>query len=431
MLQIANNKVVKNAFWMIACKIIQMLLNLVVSILSARFLGPSGYGLLNYAASIVVFITPLTYLGFNSVLTRELLAAPDKEGETLGTSILLSLPCSICCILGIAAFVSIANPNEPMTLAVCTLYSILLIFQALELVQYWFHTHLKSKYPSVIMLLAYIPTSAYKIYLLFAGKSIYWFAVAQALDYMMIALALLFLYKKTGGQRLSFSFATARGMLSRSKHYIIANMMISIFSQMDKILLKVMIDDAALGLYSAALVCSGASSFVFGAIIDSARPAILTSKQIDEARYEEHVTRLYSVITYLSLAQCVAIIVLAPIMIRLFYGEQYMSAITVLRIAILSTPFSYFGAVRGVWLLAEEKQKYLWVMNLSGAVLNIVLNVIFISYWGILGAAIASVLTQFFTNVVMNMIIRPTRRNNTLMLKGLNPKFLINMIKKA
>ena len=50
-----------------------------------------------------------------------------------------------------------------------TLYSILLIFQALELVQYWFHTHLKSKYPSVIMLLAYIPTSAYKIYLLFAG----------------------------------------------------------------------------------------------------------------------------------------------------------------------------------------------------------------------------------------------------------------------
>ena len=41
-----SSKIVKNASWIIACKIVQALLSIVVTMLSARFLGPSGYGLI-------------------------------------------------------------------------------------------------------------------------------------------------------------------------------------------------------------------------------------------------------------------------------------------------------------------------------------------------------------------------------------------------
>ena len=58
-----NNKVFKNASWIIFCKIVQAVLNLVVTMLSARYLGPSGYGLINYAASVVAFVTPIMQLG--------------------------------------------------------------------------------------------------------------------------------------------------------------------------------------------------------------------------------------------------------------------------------------------------------------------------------------------------------------------------------
>ena len=91
--------------------------------------------------------------------------------------------------------------------------------------------------------------------------------------------------------------------------------------------------------------------------------------------------------------------------------------------------FSEMGHVRNVWILAEEKQKYLWVINLSGAVLNIVLNAFMIPFWGACGAAFASLLTQFFANFILGFIIKPLRENNRLMLQGLNPKFLLPEIK--
>ena len=51
-----------------------------------------------------------------------------------------------------------------------------------------------------------------------------------------------------------------------------------------------------------------------------------------------------------------------------------------------------------------------------------------IPIWGAVGAAVASVFTQFFTNVVIGFVFKPIRDNNKLMIKGLNPKVIIEMI---
>ena len=58
--------------------------------------------------------------------------------------------------------------------------------------------------------------------------------------------------------------------------------------------------------------------------------------------------------------------------------------------------FSYLGSVRNVWMLAENKQKYLWIINLSGALGNVILNLILIPIMGVNGAAVASLCTQIF-----------------------------------
>ena len=49
---------------------------------------------------------------------------------------------------------------------------------------------------------------------------------------------------------------------------------------------------------------------------------------------------------------------------------------------------------------------------------------------GINGAAIASLVTQFFTNFVIGYIIWPIHDNNRIVLQSLNPMILINGIKK-
>ena len=50
--------------------------------------------------------------------------------------------------------------------------------------------------------------------------------------------------------------------------------------------------------------------------------------------------------------------------------------------------------------------------------------------WGVVGAAVASLLTQIFTNVVIGFIIKPIRPNNRLMIAALNPVFLIAGMKQ-
>lgn len=420
-----SKQVFNNAKWIIICKIAQSLIQLVVGMLCARYLGPSNYGLINYAASIVAFAIPLMRLGFDATLVRELVNHPDKEGEIMGTALVMNIVSALLCMGGVTAFASVANMGDKQVILVCALYSTMLFFGAVEMIQYWYQYKLMSKYSSIIMLCAYVVVSAYKIFLLVTAKSVYWFALSHSLDFGIIGISLVLLYFKKGENRLTFSFTTGKEMLSQSKHYILAAMMIVVIQNTDHIMITNMTGQAENGYYSAAITCATMAQFVYTAIIDSFRPLILQTKKDDPVAYEKNVSRLYCITTYLSLAQCVVFVFGAKLIVGILYGEEYAPAVPVLQILVWYITFAYMGSVRNVWILAEEKQKYLWIINLSGAVFNVILNTIMIPVWGACGAAFASLLTQIFANLVLGFIMKPIRQNNVLMLKGLNPKFLI------
>lgn len=424
------NRITKNASWLIGCKIAQMLLGLVISMMSARYLGPSSYGMINYATSIITFVTPFVMLGMNSTVVQELLSDPENEGQVLGTML---LSCTVAAIGGMAASTSFAfifNAGETETILVVLIYSVILVTQVWEMLQYWFQAKLLSKYYAVVSLISYALVSAYKIYLLATKRSVYWFALSYALDYLLIALMLLVCYWKIGGQRFSFSFKRLGKMFSKSRYYILSALMVTFCAQTDKIMINAMIDEAATGFYSAATVCAGLVSFVFGALTDSFRPVILQSKTDEQSTYENNIKKLYSLIIYLALAVCIGTTVLARPLMHLTYGADYAPAIPMLRIAVWYTCFSYLGIVRNIWILAEGKQRYLWIVNAMGAVTNIVLNAALIPVMGANGAALASVVTQFVMNVGSGFVLKPFRYNNRLMAQALDPRLLIAMVKQ-
>jgi len=425
------NRIVKNSFWIIACKVLQMLLNLIVTMLTARYLGPSNYGLISYAASVVTFVVPVMQLGLRSTLVQELVNGPDKEGEILGTAVVMNIIGAFACIVGIISFTFLVNAGETETIIVCGLYSISLFFQATEMIQYWFQAKLESKYPSMAMVASYVVVSAYKIYLLVSGKNVYWFAVSQAIDAALISLILFWFYKKKGDQKLRFSWKLGKAMYAKSKYYIISGLMVNIFQLTDRIMLKLMLGDEITGYYSAAVACAGLSSFVFQAIIDSSRPSILFEHGHDKEKFGNNVSNLFSVIFYLSLVQCVGICVLAKPIILILYGNQYLNAVPALRLVVWYTSFSFLGTVRNIWILAEGKQSVLWKINMVGAMANVVLNYFMIPHWGIHGAAIASVFTQFFTNVIIGEIIVQIRPCNRLLYSGIHPKRIVRLVKKT
>ena len=281
------------------------------------------------------------------------------------------------------------------------------------------------------MLVAYLAVSAYKIFLLATQKNIYWFALSHAVEYGAVALLLFIFYFKKGGKRLTFSFSRVGKMLSKSKHYILAGLITVVIQNTDHVMLTMMIGETENGYYTAAITCAVIAQFVFTAITDSFRPMILLHKKENEVLYERDVSRLYGITVYLSILQSIAFTIFAPIIVNIMYGAEYAATIPILQILTWYFTFACIGVVRNIWLLAEEKQKYLPLINFAGVVLNIVMNAFMIPVWGAFGAAFASFLTQMFMNLIVGFIFKPIRKNNVLLLRGLSPKFFITELRST
>ena len=422
------NKLVKNASWIIVCKVIQSLLGFVISMLTARYLGPSNYGLINYAQSLVVFVTPIMQLGFNNILVQEIVNTPEEDGEILGTTLFFSFLSSLTCMIGVCTFAFIANRDETTTVIVCVLFSLNLVIQAFEQLEYWFQAKLLSKYRAIVGLIAYTLVSVYKIYLLITHKSVYWFAISYSIDYLIISISLYIIYRRLGGKRLTVSSQKAKAMLAKCYPYIFSAMMITIFTQTDRIMLKQMLNASATGYYSAAVLLSGITSFVFQAVIDSFRPKLFEDAKVGTDKFEKGIVQLYSLVIYAALLQCLAMTLLARPIVMITYGIKYEPAILLLRIVCWISTFSYVGVIRNIWILVENKQKLLFPINAIGALSNVVLNLVLIPVWGASGAAFASLITQSFTNFFVNYFFKAMRHNNNLIIKALNYKIAIDVL---
>ena len=272
-----KNKVVKNAGWIIGGKVANKLLAFVVGIFAARYLGPSNYGLINYAAAYATFFASLCTLGINSVIVKNFVDHPDQQGETIGTTLLLRAISSLLSALAIIGIVSVVDRGERLTVVVVALYSVGLIFQVFDTLNYWFQARLQSKYSAIAELVSYAAMSVYKIFLLALGKSVEWFAVASALDYIVLA------YFKNGGTRFHYSLKKAKELLQSSSSFIIAGLMVSIYACTDKLMLKQMLGADAVGHYSLASTVSVSWAFILSAIIDSLYPEIVQSFQKDRS----------------------------------------------------------------------------------------------------------------------------------------------------
>lgn len=412
--------VLGNAGWIVGCRTVQSLLQLVVGMLCARYLGPGGYGLLQYAAAVVAFALPVMRLGFQETLVREFLEEPEAAGQILGTALGMNLLSGLASMAAVWAFAAAANPGRGETVLVCVLCSLSLVFGAGDMIRCWFQHRLLAKESSLALLGAFCLVSGYRLWLLASGKPVTWFALTHALEYALVG-GILLLRFLARGFRLTFSRERAGAMLRRSSPYIAASLLVVAFQSTDRIMLTALCGSRETGIYSAAVTCVTMGQFVYVAIVDSFRPLILSRKKAGTADFPTTVSHLYGIIGCLAAAQGLVFAVLARPLVGLLFGPAYLEAVPVLRILGGYFFFSCMGLVRNVWILAQQEQKYLWLLNLAGAAVNIGLNLWWIPLAGARGAAFASLVTQLTANALLGFGIPALRPGSILMLRGLSP----------
>ena len=417
--KIKNHKVLNNVSWILAGRISNMILSFVVGIFSARYLGPSNYGLIGYAGAFATFFASICSLGINSIIIKELADNKEKEGEILGTSILLRLISSTLSFLAIQILTLFLNKEESTTKIIVLLYNINLFFQAFEIIKYWFIKQLKSKYTEIISIIAYVITSAYKIFLLATNKSVEWFALSMSIDYIIIAGLLLVLYKKQGGQKLKFSKTTGKKILKKSYHFILSGLMISVYNSTDKLMLQQMVNEKEVGLYTAAATISVLCTFIYSALIESINPVIIERHKNKNHTYNKANRQLYAIIFYLASFFAIGISIFSKLITSILYGEEYINATSSICILSWSVVFSYLGVARDCWIVCEKKQKYLKYIYLLSAIVNIVLNAFLIPIIGATGASIATLITQIATIFIFPAFFKEMRPNIKLIIEGI------------
>ena len=55
-MKVLGNKTIKNIGWLMGGRIMHMLLSFLIGLLTARYLGPSNYGLINYATAYTTLL---------------------------------------------------------------------------------------------------------------------------------------------------------------------------------------------------------------------------------------------------------------------------------------------------------------------------------------------------------------------------------------
>lgn len=414
-----TNKETINALWLIGGKVIQMILSLFIGVLTARYLGPSNYGLVNYGTAYVSFFMSFCTLGINSVIIKDFFDNPQEQGMAIGSALVLRAISSFCSALMIIGMVTILDMNEPVTIAVVALCSVSLLFQVFDTFNYWFQSQYRSKVTAIATLIAYMVMSVYRIILLMVNAEVQWFAFATSVDYIVLGLILIISYKKNCGPKLYFSWKKSKSLLRMSYHYILSGMMVAIYGQTDKLMLKQMVDETSVGYYSTATAICAMWVFVLSAIIDSMYPTVMQLYKSNHEQYERKNKQLYAIVFYVSVFVSIVFVLFGDLVIKILYGIDYAPAGMPLKIITWYTAFSYLGVARNAWIVCEGKQKYLKYMYLSAAIINVILNSFFIPLWGASGAAVASLITQLCTSIVMPFFLKGMHRNSILMLQAI------------
>lgn len=408
--RVLKSKNGKNASWIIGEQVFQMIISFLIGIFTARYLGPSNYGVLNYTASFVAFVTSIVTLGMDGVVIKKMIAAPDKEGLYLGSCIVFRLISAVLSSLSIMILVYVLNINDTLKLWLTALQSIQLIFQAAYIFDSWFQRHLQSRFVSIAKMVACIVVSIYKIFLLATAKDITWFAFSNSLTYIIITIILYLSYKHAGGQKLQFSYKVGKEILSESYHFIISGLMVAIYGQISRIIVGEYSTEAEVGYFTMAASLSAMWVFIPTAIINSFRPTIMEYKERNqEDLYLRRLKQLYSFLIWLSIFVSVLMLLIGDYIITILYGADFKGAVTPFKILIFSEIFSIIGTARGIWILCEKKNKYVKYYLFIGAIFSFVMNMIFIPIYGVIAAAIIMLLTQLVTSVIAPLFYKKTR----------------------
>lgn len=420
-----------NIGWLMGGKIVNMILQFLVSLATARYLGPSNFGTINYVAAYVSFFSSIASLGLAVIVIREIATGRKDVNEVIWTSILMRLGTAILSMVCVVSLMFITNRNDFLIVRIAVLESLSILFSSFDTINYYFQAKLLAKWSSIAGVLAYIGMSLYRIYLLATNADVVWFALASSMDMILLTIFLMIFYIPIEGFKPKFNWGTGKRLLRESYHYLIAGLITILYTQIDRVMIHYMLDEASVGYYSAALTISALWGMIPSALIQSISPILYKEASKDRGQYLRKLRQTYAILFWLNAIYSIFVCLFARWIILLLYGRDYLDGANALKIVVWYYGISTMSTLNQVYLANDNKNKYINRFFIAGLITDTVLNYIFIPVMGINGAALATLITNIVIQLVMPWIYSDTREITVSIIKGVLLRDVLNDAEKA
>jgi len=387
-----------------------MTLGLLVGIWVARYLGVEEFGVFSYAMAFVGLFATIATLGLDSIVIRELVGDESRRDILLGTSFWLKVFGAIV-VLILLYIATYFTTNDSYTNSLIFIIALSTLFNSFNVIDFYFKSKVLSRYVVYVNSIVMFIFSIIRIALILNEAPLVDFAWAGVVNSMLLAIGYIYVYRYQNLSLKSWGFDTAVALelLRDSWPLILSSIVISIYMRIDQVMIKEMIDAQSVGLYAAAVRLSEAWYFVPMVISSSLFPAIQNAKEKSSDLYKIRVVNLLNILYLLSIVVILITFVFADEIITILYGIEYIGASSVLSIHIFASIFVSLGVGMHSWIIVENLQRYEFYSLSFGAFANICLNYLLIDIYGIIGAAVATLISQMVANIVVLMIIEKTR----------------------
>lgn len=419
-------QIISNAGWLVFDKILRMGFGLFVGAWVARYLGPTQFGLMNYAFSFVALFSSLATMGLDTIVVRNIVRDPACSYEALGTTFVLKLIGGfVTCILSFALIV-ILRPGDSTSHWLVAIAGLTTLCQALDAIDFWFQSQVQSKYTVYAKNLAFLSVTSVKIVLLFLKAPLIAFAWANFAEITVGGIMLAIAYHMRGNSMFLWkaSFSQAKKLLRDSWPLILSSIMIMIYMRIDQVMLGQMSSDKEVGIYSAAVRLAEAWYFIPMAVASSTLPSIVELKALNEERFYEKLQKLYCLMAFMAYAIAIPATFFSEWVVKFLFGDAYGKAGMMLVLLIWSGIFTNLGVARSSFLTTMNWTRIHFLTVFGGCIINIVLNYLLIPKYGGMGAVIASFVAYWFAAHGSCLLFRRLHRTAYMMTKAMiYPRF--------
>lgn len=416
-----RGKILKNIYWAVLGKVINIISGLLVGILVARYLGPKSYGLMNYVISYVTLFSIFANFGLDNIEIRELSKLNAKVNIILGTNFIIRLILSIITVLLIIVSLLIFE-SDSFTFWMIIIYSISLILSSFDVIRTYFTSIILNEYVVKTEISRTIIGALIKVVILFLHLSLEWFIIASAFDFALVSGGYIFSYRKKVGRISDWSFDinVAKYFLKESFPLLLSGTAIIIYQKIDQVMIRNMIDNGALGQFAVASKISEISIFIPAVIAQTLTPILVKAKHKDIDDYKRKRLQFMDIMLWGAVGMSFVMCIAAYPIVRILFGLKYLDAIPVLQIMSWKAIFVALFSATGQIIIIENIQKYAVYRNIFGCFISVAINFLLIPYWGIIGSALATVITMSFTGYFSHLIIPQYRylfeiQNNSIL----------------